>query len=96
MTQKEDIKKEVKKYAALEAVAKSEGGKILIDSLQKDVVSAIDELAHKYKDASHMELIAIISKMHSRLLILRTLNRAGANKKFSKQELEFLIDEEGE
>ena len=94
MTRQEEVKKDIKKYTSIENVAKTEGGAILIDSLQKDVVATIDELCGKYKTATHVELIASCARLGERLALLRSINRAPKNKKMAREALEFLLSEE--
>ena len=91
---KEEIQKDIKKYSSIEAVENSEGGKLLIKSLEKDVVSCIDEMSSKIKTATHIELVAIIAKMSERLTLLRAIRRAKNLKNMAAKELEFLLKEE--
>jgi hypothetical protein len=94
MNRQEEVKKDIKKYSSIEAITKTEGGQILVDSLQRDVVSSIDELCSKYKTASHIELIASCARLGERLALLRSINRAPKNKKSAREALEFLLSEE--
>lgn len=93
MSKQDDIKQDIRKYSALEATAKSDGGKILLDSLKKDIVSAVDELGTKYKTIPHIELVSICAKLSERLTILRIFNRASKLKKMAAEELAFLIEQ---
>jgi len=90
----EEVKKDIKKYSAIDAISNSEGGKIVISSLQKDVVSVIDEMISKYKVASHTELISLCATLSARLTLLRVLNRSKKLKKVALEELDFLLKEE--
>lgn len=97
MPKKQEIKQaegEVKRYALLEAVQNSEGGQMLIDALQKDVVSAIDKLKSSYKTATDIELRTLCAVLDSRISLLWAFKRAPVNLKFSKQELADLMKEE--
>lgn len=87
-----EIEDDISKYAKLESLANNEGGKLLIDSSEKDIINSIDTIIGKYKEASHIELIAIIARLEARLSLLRTLTNAGKNKKLAKQELERLLN----
>lgn len=89
-----DLQDEVKNYASLEAVRNSSGGKILIETLKKDILSAMNEICLKYKEATHAEMIAVSAKLAERLTLLRVLTRASNNKKVTKEELEELLKEE--
>ncbi len=93
---KEEIQKDIKKYSSIEAVEKSDGGKLLIASLEKDIVSCIDELSAKIKIATHIELVAIVAKMSERLTLLRVIRRAKKLKNLATKELDFLLKEENE
>jgi len=75
-----DDEKELKKYSSLSALQDSEGGKIIIQALEKDIVSAIDSLCSKYKDGTHIELISLCSKLSERLFIMKTITRSKKNK----------------
>lgn len=88
-----EIREDIKKYSAIEAVALSDGGKLIMTSLKKDIVSSVDKLCSDYKEASHTELIATISQMASKIALLRTFNRSSKNKKIAQEELELLLNE---
>lgn len=94
MDKKEEIKKDIQKFSAIEAVSRTKGGQILLKSLQKDIVSTIDELSGKYKTTSHLEMIALCAKLSEKLILLRVLNKAKKLKKLAEQELEFILQEE--
>lgn len=91
---KEEVQNDVKKFTAIEAVGNTVGGKLLVKSLEKDVVSCVDELSAKFKTAEHIELIAIIAKLTEKLTLLRVLNRAKKLKNLALDELDFLTKEE--
>jgi hypothetical protein len=94
MDRKEEIKKDIKKFASLDVVASTAGGKLLVSSLQKDITSCVDELSSKYKTASHIEIIAICAKLSEKITLLRVLNKAKKLKKIAQEELNFLLEEE--
>lgn len=87
----EETKAQIELYGSLEAVANSKGGKVILASLKKDIISCIDSLCSKYPTASQTELIAIVARMSERLALLRSLVRAEKNKKIYIQELDELI-----
>lgn len=97
-TNKEEIKKDIRKYSALEALSSTAGGKDLIEYLQSGFVSAVDMLISKYKSGKTDELIPLIAIMDEKLNLLRTLNRASTNKKLAiealKEEEKRIQDEE--
>ena len=94
MSNADDIKKDIQKYSSIDAISNSQGGKIVVTSLRKDVVSTIDELISKYKTLSHTEMIALCATLHARLSLLRVLTRAKKLKKYAMEEMEFILKEE--
>lgn len=90
----EEARKDVDKYAGLEALASSDGGQTLIDGLRKDVSSTIDIICNTYTTAPHFELIAHISRLKERLALLRVLNNAPKNHSGSIDELKAILKEE--
>ena len=91
---KDEIKEDIKKYSAIDAVSSTPGGKIVVTSLKKDITSTIDELISKYKTSSHTDMIALCATLHARLSLLRVLNRSKKLKKLAQEELEFILTEE--
>lgn len=91
--QKKEIEEDIGQYKSIESLANLEGGKILITSLGKDIVSGIEIILSTYKQASHIELLAVIAKLQSDLGIYRVLKRAGRNKKMAQEELQKLLEE---
>lgn len=74
------IRKDRDTFAALEVMASSEGGKILVDNLTKDIVSSMDSLANGYRKLPHAELVALCADLDNKLSILRLITRAKKNK----------------
>lgn len=91
---KEEVTKDIQKFSAIDAVSSTTGGKIIVKSLQKDVVSTVDELCSKYKTASHIEMIACCARLSEKLTLLRVLTKAKNLKKLAQEEMEFLLKEE--
>ena len=87
------IKEDVEKMKALSAVSNTEGGKMLIDSLGRDVVNGVESLIGNYKTSGEMKLIATIAKLQSDLGLLRVLTRAEANSKEAQAALKELLEE---
>jgi hypothetical protein len=90
----EEIKDDIKKYSAIGAISSTPGGKIVIERIQKDIVSNIDELRSKYKTISHVEMIALCASLSEKLALLRVLNKSKKLKKIAEDELKFLLKEE--
>jgi len=83
MPNKKEIEKDVRKYAGLESLSNTAGGKDLIAYLQSGFVSAVDMLISKYKSGKTDELIPLIAAMDEKLNLLRTLTRASKNKELA-------------
>ncbi len=84
----ESIKKDTRKYAAIEAVANTEGGRVLISGLKKDLIDTIDNIATNYKDISHVELVALSAKLSAKLSLLRSIELSKKNKELASEALE--------
>jgi hypothetical protein len=91
---KKSVRKDIGDYSALESLKNSEGGKILIKNLQKDIIGSIDSIVSKYKSCELSEMIAWAAKLSTSLAIYRSLNRASKNKKLAQIELETLLAED--
>lgn len=87
----EETLADVEMYSALDAVATSEGGKLLIESLTTDALDDIDTLCEGYRKLPHAELIALCASLEKSLSTLRSLTRAGKQKKLAREMLEQVI-----
>jgi hypothetical protein len=90
--QQELIEKDVDDFSALAAVAKSDGGKILVQTLMTDVVGAVERLTN-YKGKTLDELISICADLNANLSLVRTLTRAEKNKKLAQEALQEALQE---
>ncbi len=81
----EEIKKDIEKYSAIEAVLETEGGKLLKEQLESAFMSLTDELMSKYK--TNEPIIPIIAQIDSTLQLLRTLIRSESNKNLALEAL---------
>lgn len=72
---------------AISAVGLSEGGKILVSSLVKDVVGIVDILCSQYHKLTQNEFISYCADMNSKLDLVRAITRSQRN----KQDLESII-----
>jgi hypothetical protein len=90
--EKEEVEKDVDKYAKLESLALSEGGVLLLDSLKSDILSSVDSLICGYKKLPHIELISIIAQLESKFGIYKILKRSNKNKKLAKEALEQILN----
>lgn len=81
-----EIEKDLSKYSSLAALKDSEGGKILIEALEKDCMTTIDEIRLKCREVSHIELIALCLRLNEKLNVLKILNNAENNRNLTKEE----------
>jgi hypothetical protein len=95
-TNKQLVQDDIGNASALEAVKNSEGGKILLTSLQKDILLSIDMLTSKFPTASHIELIANCAKLNEKLALFRAISRSSKNKKLAMNELDAILAESEE
>jgi hypothetical protein len=84
----EEIKKDLEKYSALSSLKDSEGGKILIEALESDCRSTIDELRIKCRELTHIEMVGLCLKLNEKLNILRILNNSQKNRDLVKEEFD--------
>ena len=85
--EKEDIKKDIAKYNAISAILKTEGGKILKEELEDELVSLINELISKYKTKTEDKLIPIIAGMDKTLKLLKKLTDSENGKALAMEAL---------
>lgn len=90
----EETEGDLKKYKALASCAASEGGKILINVLKKDIADGVEHAISLIKSGSDIEIRATLAKVKSNLDVLRTLNRAPVNAKLAEEELSKLLKDE--
>ncbi len=81
------------RYEPLAVLASTDGGKVILESLRLDILSAIGSL-NKYKTASHAELMAACATLTERLNIYRSLTNAKKNKEGALIALEKILNEE--
>jgi hypothetical protein len=94
MIEKEIVEKDLDKYASLESLALSEGGKILMDSLKNDIGTITDSILSRYKELPHIELIAHLANLKAKFDLYRAINRSSENKKLAKEELSRILAQE--
>lgn len=86
------IQEDIEKFAKLDSLANSDGGKLLIEHLRKNVLSALEMVLLGYKDMPEMELRSCIARANERLIILQTLTQSYGNKKQAEKELMDLLE----
>jgi len=86
------VQDDLDKYHAINAIANQEGGKILIKSLESDVVAGVETVISLYK-GDEMELRSTIAKLSANLSLLRVFKRAVKNEEELRKELVALLEE---
>lgn len=86
------VQEDIDKYHAINAIANQEGGKVLIKSLEADVVAGVETIISLYK-GNEMELRSTIAKLSANLNLLRVFKRAAKNEKEMRKELATLLEE---
>lgn len=89
------IEKDLEKYVALENLADSAGGKVIVDNLALDIIATAEALGVRYKTASHAELLGMCADLDNKLTILRLITRAKKNKELATDALKEAIEEAG-
>lgn len=93
-TTNSEMQDELEKFTAIDILSESDGGKVLIESLTKDVVACIETICSSFQTSSHIELVATSAKLKERINLLQVLKRAKKNKEFISDEIKNLIIEE--
>jgi hypothetical protein len=75
-TSKTEIETDRENYLALSLLAESDGGKVIIANLLKDVAGTVERLSMDYKTATHFEIVRLCSDLNSKLSLYRSLTRA--------------------
>lgn len=75
------------KYAKLESLKSSEGGKVLIAGLEQDIEGVINKLTSEYSTLTHVQLIALCIDLKNKKGILMTLLNASENKAVYEEDL---------
>jgi hypothetical protein len=75
----EQVARDADAYAAVFALSTSEGGRILIESLRRDITASIDKLAAGYANLTEPVLRAECANLNVQLNVLRTLTRSKDN-----------------
>lgn len=76
MTESQEIKEDIAKHAAIEAIGNMEGGRLIIAATQKDVDFSIDRLANGFEMATDTELRSWCATLKANLDLLNLLKGA--------------------
>lgn len=96
MSRVKSLKKELGDYAAIDTIAKMDGGLAVAKSLRQDVLNSVDRLANNYQELSHAELMGLCATLRANLGVIRVFKNAGTNKKILEEELDLALKEEGQ
>lgn len=94
LPKKAEVKRDIQAYGSLEVLAKTEGGRILLEDAKMEALQAIDTLCDTYAASSHFELVALISTLKERLTLLRKFTRAAVNEADALKVLEDILEKE--
>lgn len=83
-----DLKKDLKKYSGLEALANSAGGKTLKKGLVRDIIAIVDRLGANYSTLTMQEFISHCAEMRTKKTLLDILINAPLNANGSETALE--------
>lgn len=88
-----DLKEDLKKVKPLDTLARSEGGKILVDGLTADIVSNFETFTHGSESFTLDQFKALAVSTKEKLDLVRTITRAKDNKRFLEEELKEALKE---
>lgn len=77
----------------IKTVGDSEGGQELVKLLLQDVRGNVSRLTSMYRTATHLELLAVISQMESKLDLARLITNAKEGQKILEEQLEEALRE---
>lgn len=87
------LAEELDTFAELDVLAKSKGGKILVDVLMKDIVADIEAICFNADTFTQQQFIAHASRMKERINLVRILKRATKNKEFLTEEIQEALED---
>lgn len=81
------------KYSSLNSLSTTDGGKLLIDTLVKDIVSSLEKLASGSAEMTHLQVVSEATAMRERLNLLRAITRAKKGTKLVSDEIKRYVEE---
>lgn len=94
MSNREDTEKNIKKFSQLDALSNSEGGKVLIEALLKDIKSIIESVAYSNPKQTIEEYIALTCALREKLAMYNVLKNAKKNAELEMETLKEILDKE--
>lgn len=77
-----EMEKDLREVSAIDVFCQSEAGKILVQSLLKDIISSVDNLCVNHSKLTQQEFVAISAGMKANKDLLDVLVKAKGNKEF--------------
>lgn len=77
--QKLNSVEEYETYHSLDQLRQSDGGKVLVDGLLKDIAGSIDVLAHRYGEMTRDQMTAICAEIAVRVNTVNAIRNSKAN-----------------
>lgn len=81
----------LKKVAAISALHDTEGGKLLVATLLKDIVGLVDTLAIRHRELTLQEFVAIGAEIKNKLDLVQVIAQSPANAAQAREELKELL-----
>lgn len=91
--QVKEVREDVEKYKAIEAVLNQEGGKILMSALRSDILTNVEGVISLLK-APEIELRTAVAKLAVNLNFYRALKRSSESAILASEALSKLLEEE--
>lgn len=91
--EQEEIATDLDVAAALDVVAISEGGKMIVKGLLTDIVGVIETLSVKYDHLTIQQFVALCASMKEKLDLMRAITRAPKTRADLQEKLDELLKE---
>ena len=92
-TESELLSERMKNFKKLSSLYNSEGGKLLVKTLLKDVVQIMERIGTNYSTMTHQQFIAAGCNLGKTLDMVQVIAHSSANIKQTEEMLENLISE---
>lgn len=70
---------EYETFYSLDQLRKSDGGKVLVDTLMKDIANTVEAMVFQYKTLSHTELLGLCAEISVRYNTIRAIENSSKN-----------------
>lgn len=89
---KNEAESDLQRLKDLEAVGNSKGGKMILEAIESDVSSILQDLTVKYADMPEMEMRSKLAKIGVNISLLRLISKAASNALVIEEHLKKLIE----